>query len=63
MQKSRGTASNDVTVALLEGQSLTLHFSVLSLFTVSVNSVSYTNDGESDNISVNVDGTFLGSFW
>ena len=60
--RHRSAASSDATVALNQGQSTTLHFSVFSTCTVSVTNVAYTNDGGSDTISVSVDGTNIGSF-
>ena len=61
-QRPRSAASNDATVALSQGQSVTLHFSVFSSCTVSVSDVAYTNDGGADTISVSIDGTNVGSF-
>ena len=61
-QRPRSAASNDATVALNQGQSITLHFSTVSSCTVSVSDVAYTNDGGADTISVSIDGTNVGSF-
>ena len=61
-QRSRSNASNEATVLLHQGQSVTLHFSVFSACSVSVTNVAYTNDGESDTISVTIDETSVGSF-
>ena len=61
-QRPRSAASNDATVALNQGQSITLHFSVFSSCTASVSDVAYTNDGGADTISVSIDGTNVGSF-
>ena len=61
-QRSRSAASNDATVALNQGQSITLYFNVLSACTVSVTDVAYTNDGGADTISVSIDGINVGSF-
>ena len=61
-QRPRSAASNDATVVLNQGQSITLHFSVFSSCTVSVSDIAYTNDGGADTISVRIDETSVGSF-
>ena len=60
--KHRSAASNEATVLLNQGGYVTLLFNIFSPCTVLVQDVAYTNDGASDDITVILDGTTVGSF-
>ena len=58
----RDRASNEYTVLLTQEDSIEEEFRVFNTHTVEVTGVYYSNDGESDNITVSIDGGLIGTF-
>ena len=58
----RDRASNEHTVLLTQEDSIEEKFRVVNTHTVEVTGVYYSNDGESDNITVSIDGRLIGTF-
>ena len=59
----RSRASGGLSVYLTRvGQHVTHRFSTASVCRVQVNGVRYSNDGESDEVQVSLDGTTMGTF-
>lgn len=58
----RGNASKLKTLLLYEGDSIALDFCLSSKTTVTVNGIRYSNDGVLDNVTLAMDGTYIGHF-
>ena len=64
-QQYRSRASGGQTARLLEGETINHHLvfpSTDNACTIQLSSITYSNDGTSDEIKVTIDGTLLGSF-
>lgn len=61
-QMQRSAASNDATVLLNTDEYIELSFTTFSTCMVSVENVAYTNDGDTDDVRVSIDGRIVGSF-
>lgn len=60
--RPRSNASNETTVLLRRDDTIRNYFSTATFCTIQVANVSYSNDGRSDTVTLNVDGVSVGSF-